>query len=143
MITLAIMQQMATDQVAGLKIDDGFFWEEMPLQRNGEPAAGVWIVTRGGSLTNTPKGLNQRAVADFYIAYSDKTKTETTAAAILDWIRANMGFCELRGTVGDSRYAYENIRIRPTQGPNNIGATSNGLIVKTVSAELYYDKANQ
>ena len=143
MITLAILQKMAADGVAGLQTDKNFFWEEAPLQKNGEPAEGVWIVTRGASLVGTPHGLNQRATADFYVAFADKTKTETTLREIIDWIRANLGICELSGTVGDSRYHYENIRIRPTQSPSNQGVTANGLIVKVASAEIYYDQTNQ
>lgn len=143
MITLAILQKMAADGVAGLQTDKNFFWEEAPLQKNGEPAEGVWIITRGGSLTGTPHGLNQRTTADFYVAFADKTKTETTLREIIDWIRANLGICELSGTVGDSRYHYENIRIRPTQSPSNQGVTANGLIVKVASAEIYYDQTNQ
>lgn len=143
MITLAILQKMAADQVAGLEQDKNFFWEELPLQRNGEPAQGVWIVTRGGTLNNTPKGLNQRTVADFYVAFNSKPKTEATLRDILDWIRQNMGICELSGTVGGSRYAFQNIRIRPTAAPTNYGATTNGMIVKMASAEIYYDQINQ
>ena len=143
MITLAILQKMAADGVAGLEQDKNFFWEELPLQKNGEPAQGVWIVTRGGALNNTPKGLNQRSIADFYVAMADKTKTEATLRDILDWIRKNLSICEASGTVGGSRYAYQNIRIRPTASPANYGATTNGMIVKMASAEIYYDQINQ
>ena len=48
MITLAIFKQLATESVAGLIEDTNFFWEEAPLQRDGNPAQGVWMVTRGG-----------------------------------------------------------------------------------------------
>ena len=143
MITLAILQKMAADGVAGLQVDRDFFWEEAPLQKDGNPAQGVWIVTRGGSLAGTAHGLNQRTTADFYVAFNDKTKTEATLASILDWIRANLGICELSGTVGSSRYRYENIRIRPTASPANTGVTPNGMIVKLASAEIYYDQPNQ
>ena len=136
MITLAILQKMVADGVAGLQQDKTIFWEEAPLQKNGEPAQGVWIVTRGGSLAGTPHGLNQNAIADFYVAFADKTKTEST----LHEIRKNLGICELSGTVGDSRYSFTNIRIRPTASPSNSGVTSNGLIVKVASAEIYYDQ---
>lgn len=143
MITLAILQKMAADQVAGLEVDKNFFWEEAPLQKNGEPAQGVWIVTRGGSLAGTPHGLNQRTTADFYVAFNDKAKTEATLTSILAWIRANLGICELSGRVGSSRYHYENIRIRPTASPANYGTTTNGMIVKLASAEIYYDQPTQ
>lgn len=139
MITLAILQKMAEDQVANLTVDKNFFWEELPLQKNGEPAQGVWIVTRGGALNNSPHGLNQRTTVDYYVAFRDKTKTEAVLAQIQDWIRNNPGICELSGTVGDNRYAFANIRIWPTTTPQNYGATSNGLIVKMASAQVYYD----
>ena len=48
MITLAILKQMEADQVGNLTIDRDFFWEELPLQKNGEPAQGVWLVTKIG-----------------------------------------------------------------------------------------------
>lgn len=139
MITLAILQKMAADQVAGLEVDKNFFWEEAPLQKDGNPAQGVWIVTRGGSSINTPHGKNQSTTVDFFVAFNDKTKTESTADAIIRWIRNNLGICELRGTAGSSRYAFENIRIRQTTSVANYGVTQNGIIVKAVSAQIYYD----
>lgn len=142
MITLAILKQMEADQVGNLTIDRDFFWEELPLQKNGEPAQGVWLVTRGGSINNTPHGINQRSTIDFYVAFYDKTKTEQKLAQIQDWLRANNCFCKLSGTVGDSRYSFTNIRIRPTMTPQNQGATSNGMIVKVASAQVYFDTNN-
>lgn len=139
MITLAILEQMASDGVAGLKVDKDFFWEELPLQKDGKPAEGVWIVTRGGSARNTPNGINQQTTIDFYVAYANKVKAETTLEAIATWIRNNLGICELSGTVGGSSYAYTNIRIRPTTTPQNYGATENGNIVKLASADVRFD----
>lgn len=139
MITLAILEQMASDGVAGLKVDKDFFWEELPLQKDGKPAEGVWIVTRGGSARNTPNGINQQTTIDFYVAYANKVKAETTLEAIASWIRNNIGICELSGTVGGSSYAYTNIRIRPTTTPQNYGATENGNIVKLASADVRFD----
>lgn len=139
MITLAILEKMASDGVAGLQVDKDFFWEELPLQKDGKPAEGVWIVTRGGSARNTPNGINQQTTIDFYVAYANKTKAETTLEAIASWIRNNLGICELSGTVGGSSYAYTNIRIRPTTTPQNYGATENGNIVKLASADVRFD----
>lgn len=141
MITLAILQKMASDQVAGLKVDEDFFWEELPLQKDGKPAQGVWIVTRGGSAINTPNGINQGQTIDFYVAYANKVKAEATHEAIAQWLRNNLGICDLSGTVGGSSYHYQNIRIRPTTTPQNYGATENGNIVKLASADVRFDKA--
>lgn len=140
MITLALLKQMASDEVADLEIDKSLFWEEMPLQKDGKPATGVWIVTRGGDAGDA-KGRNQRSTVDFYVALANKPKTEAVHQAILRWIIANRCFCELSGAVGDTAYSFTNVRLRPTTTPQNYGSTENGLIVKIASAEVIYDLA--
>lgn len=140
MITLALLKQMASDEVADLEIDKSLFWEEMPLQKDGKPATGVWIVTRGGDAGDA-KGRNQRSTVDFYVALANKPKTEAVHQAILRWIIENPCFCELSGTVGDTAYSFTNVRLRPTTTPQNYGSTENGLIVKIASAEVIYDLA--
>lgn len=139
MITLAVLEKMSEDDVAGLTIDKDFFWEEMPLQKDGKPAQGVWLVTRGGNASDNPKGYNLRSTVDFYVAFGNKPKTEEVHQQILQWILDNKYFCYMSGTVGNTTYKFSNVRIRPTTTPQNYGATENGLIVKIASAELIYD----
>lgn len=141
MITLALFRQMAEEQVAGLIEDENFKWEEMPVPENGEPAEGVWMVTRGGSATDSPRGYNLRTTVDFYVTFNDKTKTEMVQQEILKWVLKNRCFCELAGTIGSAKYDYRNIRIRPTTTPENAGVTVGGLIVKTASVEIIYNLA--
>lgn len=138
MITLALLRQMVADGVADLTIDKDLFWEEMPLQKDGKPASGVWLVTRGGSAGNA-KGHNLRSTVDFYVALANKPKTEAVHQQILEWIIANRGWCELSDSVGGTTYSFVNVRIRPTVTPQNYGQTENGLIVKIASAEVIYD----
>lgn len=142
MITLAIFEKMAADQVAGLTRNKNFYWEEMPLQSDGSPAEGVWLVTRGGDLSQSRKGLNMATTVDFYVGFSNKVKTEETHRAILEWILANKYICNLSGSVGGTTYSYSNIRIQPVTSPENSGATGNGTIVKIASARLIYDINN-
>lgn len=139
MITLAILEQMVADGVADLEIDKNCFWEQAPLQSNGKPASGVWLVTRGGSAMNSPKGLNLRSTVDFYVALANKPKTEAVHQEILEWIIANPCFCKLVGSVGGTIYSFTNVRIRPTTTPQNFVVTENNLVVKIASAELVYD----
>lgn len=141
MITLALIEQMVADNVANLTIDKNLFWEEAPLQKDGKPASGVWLVTRGGTAGDA-KNRNLHSTVDFHVAFADKPKTEAVHQEILKWISSNMGFCELSGSVGDTTYAFSNVRIRPTVTPQNYGMTENGLIVKIASAEIIYDIAN-
>ena len=142
MITLALLNQMNLEKVAGLTKDHDFFWEEAPLQKNGQPASGVWLVTRGGDSSMSPKGLNLKTTVDFYVAFANKSKTEVIHREILNWIIANPTICQLSGSVDGTTYSYSfsNVRIRPIQTPQLDGVTENGLIVKVASALLVYDE---
>lgn len=142
MITLAILEKMVADQVAGLTIDKDCFWEQAPLQKDGNPASGVWLVTRGGNAMASTKGLNLRSTVDFYVAFANKPKTEDVHKKILEWIISNPCFCELAGSVGGTTYSFYNVRLRPTTTPQTTMITGNNLIVKIASAELVYDINN-
>lgn len=140
MITYAIMKAIADAGTAGLTIDKDFYWEQEPLQANGRPAQGAWLLSRGGSNVDTTKGLNQRVTIDIYVAYNDKTKTEATLKAIADWVRNNRVICELNGTASGSSYAFTNVRITPATTPQNVGLNAtNGQVIKTVSADIVFD----
>lgn len=139
MITLALLKRIVSDNVAELEIDKNCFWEQAPLQKDGSPASGVWLVTRGGNAMNSPKGLNLRSTVDFYVALANKPKTEEVHQKILEWIIKNPCICELSGSVGGVTYDFKNIRIRPTTTPENFVVTQNNLVVKIASAQLVYD----
>ena len=139
MITLALLRQIVDDGVANLVIDKNCFWEQAPLQKNGAPASGVWLVTRGGNSSRSPKGLNLRTTVDFYVALANKPQTEAVHQQILEWLIANPCICELAGSVGGATYDFCNIRVRPTTTPQNFVVTQNNLVVKIASAQLVYD----
>lgn len=142
MITLALLQRMVSDNVADLVIDKNCFWEQAPLQKDGSPASGVWLVTRGGNASRSPKGLNLRSTVDFYVALANKPKTEEVHQQILEWVIQNPSLCRLSGSVGGATYDYTNVRIRPTTTPQNFVVTQNNLVVKIASAEIIYDINN-
>ena len=139
MITLALLEQMVSDNVANLVIDQNCFWEQAPLQKNGAPASGVWLVTRGGNAANSPKGLNLHSTVDFYVALANKPQTEAVHQKILEWIIKNPSICSLSGSVGGVTYSFSNVRVRPTTTPQNFVVTENNLVVKIASAEIIYD----
>lgn len=139
MITLAILKQMQTDEVADIQIDKNAFWEQAPLQKDGKPAQGIWLITRGGDASQSPKGLNLKSTVDFYVALANKPKTEKTHQEILEWILKNPCICELSGSIGGTTYDYTNIRIRPTTTPQNFVVSENGLVIKLASANIIYD----
>ena len=139
MITLALLRQIIQDEVADLVLDKNCFWEQAPLQKDGRPASGVWLVTRGGNASNSPKGLNLRSTVDFYVALANKPKTEEVHQQILEWLINHPCICELSGSVGGTIYNFTNIRVRHTTTPQNYVVTENNLVVKIASAEIIYD----
>lgn len=145
MIVLALIKRMEEDGVAGLRVDKNLFWEELPLQRNGKPAQGVWAVTRQGDISQARMGKNLRATVDIYVGFNNKLKTASVQAEILNWLFENRAICDLSGFVEGTKYEYkyENVRIQPTTTPENYGATENGVIVKVASALLIYDLPNE
>lgn len=138
MITYALIDKLANDN-SRFVLDKNLFWEELPLQRDGSPALGVWAITRGGSSKNSLNGLNQKTVVDFYIAEANKAKAEAEANEIYKWSLANNAICELSGTLGGENYSYKNIRLWQTSTPQNQGTTPNGAIVKMISLIVIYD----
>lgn len=141
MITLALLNQMVADGVGDLTKNVDFFWEEMPLQKNGKPAQGVWIITRPGANSGR-NGKNLRTTADFYVAFANKAKTEVIHKEIRDYLTKNLCFCELSGSIDGTSYTYsfENVRLQGATTPQNDGVTENGLIVKMASVTLVYDE---
>lgn len=142
MITLALLNKMVEDHVGGLVKNKDFFWEEMPLHKDGKPASGVWIVTRTSSNNSGRNGHNLKTTADFYVAFANKAKTEVVHKAIRDYITTHLCFCELSGSIDgtDYTYSFTNVRMRGMTTPQVDGITENGLIVKLASVELVYDE---
>lgn len=139
MITLALFQHMAEQKVAGLVADENFFYDEMPMQRDGKPASGVWVITRSGTTGNSSRPLNVRSIADFYIAMSNKATAAAIHAQIMDWVTKTKYICDLSGSVGGVAYHFANVRMRVTATPANVGITENGFLVKMISVQLIYD----
>lgn len=139
MITLALFNYMAENNIAGLVADENFFYDEMPMTVKGEPASGTWIVTRSGEQSTSSRGFNMHSTADFYIATGNKAKTDAIHMQILKWVTQTMYLCKLDGSVGGVDYSFSNIRMRVTSTPENMGITENGNVVKMVSVALTYD----
>lgn len=139
MIGLALLTKMERDGVASIELDKNAYWEEAPLFLDGKPAQGYWAITRGGTTTNSTKGLNLNETIDIYISLAHKAETERAHQSILEWAQANPSICRLSGDVEGVAYDYVNVRPRITSTPQNYAITPNGLVVKVASIEVYYD----
>lgn len=136
MVTLHILRLL---QDAGFgTIDTNLFWEEAPLDANGNPIEGVWIVTRGAPVSRI--SVTTQAF-DIYERYSNKITTAKKLEAILHYLQDSYGLvCDLPAVPPHSLTNYTNATITPTSGVENVGTDENDKIVKVISGEINYKK---
>lgn len=139
MITLHIAKWLS-DQGFGT-LDTDIFWEEVPLNSDGKPKDGIWVVPRGTPLSR----FNTTTQAfDIYSRYANKITGSLKLEAILEKLKEAYGdVCTLPTVPPYSLAEYYNVRFRPTSGIENVGSDDQDKIVRVISAEIQYDKLNQ
>lgn len=136
MVTLHLLK-LLEDEGFGV-IDTNLFWEEVPLDSNGDPLDGVWIVTRGTEISRTNVG--QQAF-DIYARYANKLTTASKLEDILKYLQEAYGeVCELPDVPPYSASVYSNVRIEPVSSVENVGTDENEKIVKLISGIIRYNK---
>lgn len=136
MVTLHLLK-LLEDRGFGV-IDTNLFWEEVPLDSNGDPLDGVWIVTRGTEISRTNVG--QQAF-DIYARYANKLTTAGKLEDILNYLQEAYGeVCELPDVPPYSASVYSNVRIEPVSSVENVGTDENEKIVKLISGIIRYNK---
>jgi hypothetical protein len=136
MVTLHLLQLLA-DEGFGT-IDTDMFFEEAPLDGAGNPKEGIWIVTRGAALSR----FNTTTQSfDIYSRYSNKLTGYRKLEDILTFMQDAYGeVCELPEVPTYSTIKYENVRIRPTSGVENVGTDENNKLVRVISGEIQYER---
>lgn len=136
MITLHIAKLLAN---AGFgTLDTDIFWEEVPLDANGVAKNGIWVVTRGSSVTRTNMHIQ---AFDVYSRYGNKLTTNQKLEDILEYLQtAFADVCDLPTVPPYSTTVYTNVRIVPTSGIDNVGTDEQDKIIKVISGEVRYDK---
>ena len=138
MIALHILQ-LLEDEGFGT-IDTDLFFEEAPLDGQGKPKQGCWIVERG---TDVNRLSHQVQNFDIYSRYTNKLTGYQKLEAILNYLQEAYGeVCELPTVTGYSSTVYTNVRIEPTSSVENVGVDENGKVVRSISGIVRYDKIN-
>ena len=134
MIALHILK-LLEDEGFGT-IDTDLFFEEAPLDGQGKPKQGVWIVERGTTISR----LNHRTQNfDIYSRYTNKLTGYKKLEAILDFLQEAYGdVCELPAVPPYSSTVYENVSIEPTSSVENVGTDENDKIVRVISGTVRY-----
>lgn len=136
MITLSVLKEIEN---AGFgTIDTDLFLEDASLDSKGKPKNGVWIVTRGSSVSRMNIEIQS---FDIYSRYANKLTGHQKLESILEWLQeAYNDVCTLPAVLPYTTQEYKNVRIFPTSSIENVGTDENGLIVRVISFDIYFNK---
>ena len=135
MITLHIAK-LLEDEGFGI-IDQDLFWEEMPLDSNGNARDGIWIVTRGSELSRNGTRTQD---FDIYSRSSNKITGSKKLEDILEYISESYDdICELPTVPPYSLTLYYDVRITPVSGIENVGSDEQDKVVRVISGEVKYN----
>ncbi len=136
MIALNILKLL--EQEGFGTIDTDLFFEEAPLDQQGKPKQGVWIVERG---TDVNRLIHQTQNFDIYSRYANKLTGYRKLEDIFDYLQRAYGeVCELPTVPPYSDTVYTNVRIQPTSSVENVGTDENGKVVRSISGVIRYDR---
>ena len=136
MVTLHIAQLLANEGFGTLDTD--IFWEDMPVDSEGNPKNGVWIVTRGTPVT---RFTTTNQAFDIYSRYSNKVTSSKKLEDILDYLQEAYGeVCELPTVPPHSMTRYYDARITPVSAIENVGSDEQDKVVRVISGEIKFKK---
>lgn len=119
-------------------IDTDLFFEEAPLDSQGKPKQGMWIVERG---TSVNRFNTQTQNFDIYSRYTNKLTGYKKLESILEYLQEAYGeVCTLPPVPPHSSTVYNDVRIEPTSSVENVGVDDNGKIVRVISGVVRYNK---
>ncbi|NCU40853.1 hypothetical protein EOL73_03800 [Candidatus Saccharibacteria bacterium] len=134
MITLHIAKWLEEQGFGTLDTD--IFWEVAPLGSDGKPKNGIWVVSRGSSVSR----LNTTIQAfDIYSRYTNKITGSQKLEAILERIKSAYGdTCELPTVPPHSLTQYTQVMLTPVSGVENVGTDEQDKVVRVISGEVRY-----
>ncbi len=135
MITLSILKLLENEGFG--TIDTDLFWEDAPLDSQGNPKNGVWIVPRGSTYGRFIK----TQAFDIYSRNANKVTSSKKLEDILEYLQEAYGeVCELPTVPPYSTTRYYDVQIVPTSSVENVGADDQDKIVRVISGQINYKK---
>lgn len=137
MITLSLLKQMANDDMG--TIDSDLFHLEAPLDGQGNPKNGAWIVPRGAPVSRHNVNIQP---FDMYFRHTNKNTSMQRAKEFLDYFKAAYEeVCELPPYPPLFSDGYSNVTIEPTDGIEFVGEDDNRKLVFVISGSIRYADA--
>jgi hypothetical protein len=134
MVTLHLAKWLEQEGFGTLDTD--IFWEEVPLNSEGNPKDGIWVVSRSPVVGRIDIGVQN---FDIYARFANKVTTGKKLNDILNRLRdAYEDVCTLPTVPPYSLAEYSNVTIEPTSGVDNVGSDEQEKIVKVISGTIQY-----
>lgn len=135
MVSLNIAAWLAQEGFGTL--DSDIFWEDAPLDNKGIPKEGIWVVARG---TPVDRFTTTRQAFDIYSRYTNKLTGSQKLEAILERLKEAYGeVCMLPVVDPYSSTQYDNVRLYPVSGIENVGTDEQDKVVRVISGEVQYN----
>lgn len=141
MITLHIAAWLAQEgfgvlALTGSEPNAEIFWEEMPVDQEGNAKNGIWVVTRGTPVTRFD--VTTQAF-DIYSRYADKLTGSRKLKDILNRLQEAYGdTCDLPTVEAYSDDVYTEVSLIPVSGIENVGSDEQDKIVRVISGEVRF-----
>lgn len=136
MVTLHILKWLEQNNIG--TVDTDLFYEEAPLDSKGIPRNGLWIVTRGATISRFGATIQD---FDIYSRYTDKLTGSRKLTQVLELLQEAYGtVCDLQAVPPYTTDTLVNVRLEPTSSIENVGLDSNNKIVRVISGTVQYDK---
>lgn len=134
MITLNIAKWLDDEGFGTLDTD--IFWEDVPVDSQGKPKNGIWVVSRGFP---TASRFSTTQTFDIYSRYSNKITGSSKLESIYERLREVYNqVCELPTVPPYSLTQYINVSLRPTAFVSNVGSDEQDKVVRVMSGEVQY-----
>lgn len=136
---------MITLHIAKLLEDEGFgtldsdiYWEDMPLDSQGNAKNGIWIVPRSAPVT---RFATTYQAFDIYSRNSNKVTSSRKLEDILEYLKdAYEEVCELPTVPPYSMTRYYDVQLSPVSGIENVGTDEQDKVVRVISGEVKFKK---
>lgn len=134
MVTLHIAKLLEQEGFGTLDTD--IFWEDMPIDAQGKPINGLWVVPRGAEVGR----FTATQAFDIYSRHTNKVVSSKKLEDILAYLQDAYGqVCDLP-EVPQSPYRYYDCLIRPTSAIENVGTDEQNKVVRVISGEITFKR---
>lgn len=133
MILLSLLKQLENDGLG--VIDTSLFYEENPIDPQGNPREGIWVVSRSAGVSRFNTNIQN---FDIYTRFKNKLVAGQKSKQVLDLLKSYYSLCDLPA-VPPYTSGYRNVTIVPSSGVSSLGSDEQDNMIYVISGQVNYD----